>query len=58
MTDNNRGLEHGATVTFFGELVKSRNRHLRKFFVFNSWIESLRCGRAVGIIKIALHISL
>jgi hypothetical protein len=58
MTDNNRGLEHGATVTFFGEVVKSRNGHLRKFSVFNTWIESLRYLRAVCIIKIALHISL
>jgi len=47
MTDNYRGLEHGATVTFFGEVVKSRKGHLRKSFVFNTWIESLRCGRAV-----------
>ena len=47
MTDNYRGLEHGATVTSFGELVKSRNGHFRKFSVFNTCIESLRCWRAV-----------
>ncbi len=43
MTDNYRGLEHGATVTFFGELVKSRTGHHMKFLVFNTWLESLMC---------------
>ena len=58
MTHNYWGLEHGATVTFFGELVKSRTCHLAKFSVFNTWVESLMCLTTVLIIKIALHISL